>query len=96
MDEEAPAAGTADDHEKRRRLLDRLSQARMTATRLNGLVEVEIDGHGELLRLGIDTTGLDSARLRLVESGIVEAINDAEDQSADLEERLLAQIFGEQ
>ena len=70
-----------------------LSRARITATRPNGLVSVDIDGHGEILRLNIDTSRLDAAEVRLIESAVVDAINEAEDRSAALEEQLLGRIF---
>ncbi|MWA00054.1 hypothetical protein F8568_006630 [Actinomadura sp. LD22] len=73
-----------------------LSRARLTAVKANGLVTAEIDGNGRLLDLSIDTTRLDAARLRLIEAGIVEAVNEAEDRSAALESRLYARAFGAQ
>ncbi|WP_192808860.1 YbaB/EbfC family nucleoid-associated protein [Actinomadura montaniterrae] len=72
-----------------------LSRARMTTVKAGGLVTAEIDGNGRLLDLSIDTTRLDPARLRLIEAGIVEAVNEAEDRSADLEARLYDRLFGD-
>ncbi|GAA0257746.1 hypothetical protein GCM10009527_062220 [Actinomadura nitritigenes] len=71
-----------------------LSRARITTVKADGLVTAEIDGNGRLLDLGIDTTRLDAAGLRLIEAGIVEAVNEAEDRSADLEARLYDRAFG--
>ncbi|MGI5327417.1 YbaB/EbfC family nucleoid-associated protein [Actinomadura nitritigenes] len=73
-----------------------LSMARITTVKAGGLVTAEIDGNGRLLDLSIDTTRLDAARLRLVEAGIVEAVNEAEDRSAALEERLYSRMFGDE
>jgi DNA-binding protein YbaB len=75
------------------RLTEELSRARITVTRADGLVSVEIDGNGDLLDLKIDTTRLDAGRLRLIETGVVEAINEAEDRSAALEARLHRETF---
>lgn len=72
-----------------------LSRARMTTVKANGLVTAEIDGNGRLLDLSIDTTRLDASRLRLIEAGVVEAVNEAEDRSAALAERLYDRAFGD-
>jgi DNA-binding protein YbaB len=72
-----------------------LSRARITTVKAGGLVTAEIDGNGRLLDLSIDTTRLDAAGLRLIEAGIVEAVNEAEDRSADLEARLYDRVFGD-
>ncbi|MEU9020017.1 YbaB/EbfC family nucleoid-associated protein [Actinomadura sp. NPDC048394] len=73
-----------------------LSRARITTVKAGGLVTAEIDGNGRLLDLSIDTTRLDAAGLRLIEAGIVEAVNEAEDRSAALAERLYDRMFGDE
>jgi DNA-binding protein YbaB len=73
-----------------------LSRARITVTKAGGLVSVEIDGHGELLGLGIDTHRLDATRLRLIETAVVDAVNEAEDRSAALEEHLYNRMFSDE
>lgn len=78
-----------------RELFAELSRARITATKAAGLVTAEIDGHGQLLSLSIDTTRLDAARLRRIETAVVDAVNEAEDRSAALEERLYSHVFGD-
>ncbi|QKG21045.1 hypothetical protein ACTIVE_2683 [Actinomadura verrucosospora] len=60
------------------------------------MVTVEIDGCGELLGLRIDAHRLDAARLRLIETAIVDAVNEAEDRSAALEEHLYNRMFGDE
>ncbi|MBO2459405.1 YbaB/EbfC family nucleoid-associated protein [Actinomadura violacea] len=73
-----------------------LSRARITAIKADGAVTVEIDGRGELLDLGIDSHRLGASRLHLIEAAIVDAINEAEDRSAALEEQLYNRMFGDE
>lgn len=50
----------------------------------DGLVVAEVDGHGHIVRLDVDTSNLTSRKVREIEVAVVEALAEAENCAATM------------
>jgi len=66
----------------------------VTATSGGGMVTVEADGKGQITRVRIDPSVVNSADVEMLEDLVLVAVRDAQQKAADLAKREMSKLTG--
>jgi len=76
------------------KIQDQLSGMSVTATSGGGMVTVEADGKGQITRVRIDPSVVNSADVEMLEDLVLVAVRDAQQKAADLAKREMSKLTG--
>jgi nucleoid-associated protein EbfC len=76
------------------KIQDELSGMSVTATSGGGMVTVEADGKGQITRVRIDPSVVNSADVEMLEDLVLVAVRDAQQKAADLAKREMSKLTG--
>ncbi len=76
------------------KIQDELSGMNVTATSGGGMVTVEADGKGQITRVRIDPSVVNSADVEMLEDLVLVAVRDAQQKAADLAKREMSKLTG--
>jgi len=74
---------------------DRLRKERVTGTAGGGLVSVEVNGLGEMLKLTIDPMLVDRAEREMIEDLVPAAVNQARDKAQQLHNAAMQEVVSD-
>jgi DNA-binding YbaB/EbfC family protein len=76
------------------RIQHELEGMSVTATSGGGMVTVEADGKGQITRVRIDPSVVNSADVEMLEDLVLVAVRDAQQKAADLAKREMSKLTG--
>ena len=76
------------------KIQDALSGMSVSATSGGGMVTVEADGKGQITRVRIDPSVVNSADVEMLEDLVLVAVRDAQQKAADLAKREMSKLTG--
>jgi DNA-binding YbaB/EbfC family protein len=76
------------------KIQDSLEGMTVTATSGGGMVTVEADGKGQINRVRIDPSVVNSADVEMLEDLVLVAVRDAQQKAADLAKREMSKLTG--
>jgi DNA-binding YbaB/EbfC family protein len=76
------------------KIQDELSGMSVTATSGGGMVTVEADGKGQITRVRIDPSVVNSPDVEMLEDLVLVAVRDAQQKAADLAKREMSKLTG--
>ena len=76
------------------KIQEELEQMSVTATSGGGMVTVEADGKGQITRVRIDPSVVNSADVEMLEDLVLVAVRDAQQKAAELAKREMSKLTG--
>ena len=76
------------------KIQDALAGMTVSATSGGGMVTVEADGKGQITRVRIDPSVVNSADVEMLEDLVLVAVRDAQQKAADLAKREMSKLTG--